>query len=83
MTVLKAHFGWAPVEADVYTNALTELKNAVKLLNTHLGNDHQFLVSDHLTIADLVVSFALLLPFQVALDGGFRKAMGSISRLSR
>jgi len=39
------------------------------------------LVADHLTIADLVVSFSLILPFQVALDGGFRKAMGNISGL--
>jgi len=39
------------------------------------------LVADHLTIADLVVSFALVLPFQVALDGGFRKAMGNIAGL--
>jgi len=28
-----------------------------------------------LTVADLSVAFALLHPFQVALDGGFRKAM--------
>jgi hypothetical protein len=39
MVVLKAHFGWGPVEADVYNTSLTELKNAVKLLNTHLGTN--------------------------------------------
>jgi len=34
-----------------------------------------------LTVADLTVAFALLHPFQVALDGGFRKAMPNISAL--
>jgi len=37
MTVLKAHFGWAPADTDVYNNSLKELKDNVKLLNTHLG----------------------------------------------
>jgi len=34
-----------------------------------------------LTVADLVVAVSLILPFQTALDGGFRKAMQNVTNL--
>lgn len=43
-------------------------------LNTHLQGK-TYLVAERVTVADIVVAFGLLLPFQVALDGGFRKSV--------
>jgi len=34
-----------------------------------------------LTVADLIVACSLILPFQTALDGGFRKAMQNVTNL--
>lgn len=53
---------------------MRDLKDAIKLLNIHLQGK-QYLVGDHITVADIVAGVALILPYQVALDGGFRKAM--------
>jgi len=39
------------------------------------------LVGNHITVADIVVVCSLILPFQVALDGGFRKAMPNVTAL--
>jgi len=57
-----------------------DIKDSVKILNGHLQGK-EYLVGNHLTVADLTVAFALLHPFQVALDAGFRKAMPNISAL--
>lgn len=77
---MKATFGWAVIESDVYNNSVKELKEAIKVLNTHLqGKD--YLVGNHLTVADLIVACSLILPFQTALDGGFRKAMQNVTNL--
>lgn len=43
-------------------------------MNTHLQGK-TYLVGDRLTVADVVVAFSLIFPFQVALDGGFRKSV--------
>jgi len=37
------------------------------------------LVAGKLTLADLIVSLALIEPLQTVLDGGIRKAMKSVS----
>jgi elongation factor 1-gamma len=80
MIVLKATFGWGVVDSDVYNSAVKDLKDSIKVLNTHLqGKD--YLVGNHLTVADLVVACSLILPFQTALDGGFRKAMQNVTNL--
>jgi len=34
-----------------------------------------------LTVADIIVACSLILPFQTALDGGFRKAMQNVTNL--
>jgi len=34
--ILKATFGWGVVDADTYNHSVKELKDSVKILNTHL-----------------------------------------------
>jgi len=54
------------------------LKDSIKVLNIHLqGKD--WLVGKKITVADVVVGVTLIPPFQVALDGGFRKAMPNVA----
>jgi len=49
------------------------------LMNTQLqGKD--YLVGNHLTVADVIAAVALVLPFQTALDGGFRKAIPNVDK---
>lgn len=43
-------------------------------LNTHLQGK-TYLVGEKLTVADLVLTFGLLIPFQTSLDAGFRKSV--------
>jgi len=74
MNVYKGVFGWAPVEAEDFNNSMKELKDLVRLLNTHLQG-RQYFVGDRLTVADIVIAFTLVIPFQVALDGGYRKSV--------
>jgi len=66
-------FGWKEDKA-AYDNGVKKLKEAVKLLNTHLEN-RAWLVGDKLTLSDIVTFNALIVPFSFVLDGGFRKAM--------
>lgn len=70
----KAIFGWAPVETEAFNNASKDLKAAIITINAHLQGK-TYLVGEKLTVADLVLTFGLLLPFQVALDAGFRKSV--------
>jgi glutathione S-transferase len=37
------------------------------------------LVGERTTVADVVVAVTLLLPYQLALDAGFRKAMPNVT----
>ena len=77
-TILKATFGWAPVESDAFNAAIKDLKDALMVLNTHLqGKD--YLVGNRITVADVVAALTLLPAFQVALEGGFRKAIPNLS----
>jgi len=73
-TIYRAVFGWGPCEAETFNNAVKDLKEHVRSINTHLQGK-SYLVGDRLTVADVVVAVALLLPFQVVLDGGFRKSV--------
>lgn len=77
---MRATFGWgAPVDKDLYNEAIKALKGAVTVLNTHLqGKD--YLVGGHLTVADIVIGLQLTLAFQTVLDGGFRKAMINVTK---
>ena len=78
MPVAYAALGHAIVKQEVFTAGLAKLKSVLKVLNTHLADKH-FLVGDNLTIADVVVSVAMMIPFQTVLDGGFRKGMPHVS----
>lgn len=78
MNIYRATFGWAPVDAEVYNDAVKLYKENLRTLNTHLqGKD--FLVGSNLTVADVVVALHLVIPMQVALDPGFRKAMPNVT----
>ncbi len=50
-------------------------------MNTHLDSSKAaFLVSNRLTVADIVIATELLPVYQSALDGGFRKAMAPLTQ---
>lgn len=72
--VAQAIFGHGSIETEAFNNAIKELKEQVRVLNTHLQGK-TYLVGDKLSVADIQVAFSLILPFQVALDGGFRKSV--------
>jgi elongation factor 1-gamma len=78
MIVYRATFGWVPVEAEVYNEALKTIKENLRVLNTHLQGK-EYLVGGNVTVADIVVGIHLTIPFQIALDPGFRKAMPNVT----
>jgi elongation factor 1-gamma len=78
LTIVRATFGWAPVESDAYNNAVKELKDSIKVLNNHL-QEKEWLVAGRITVADVIVALTLFPAYQVALDGGFRKAMPNVA----
>lgn len=53
------------------------MKEYVRAVNNALSGD--YLVGNRLTLADFAVAYAFIIPFQIQLDGGFRKAMGKVS----
>lgn len=78
MPIFRATFGWSKIDSEVYNQAIKDLKEHIKLLNTHLqGKD--YLVGNHLTVADIIVGLSLVIAYQTVLDGGFRKAMPNTS----
>ena len=78
MPIYRYTFGYAETDIDLYNGAVKDLKEHLRVLNTHLQGE-EFLVGSTLTVADIVVFSTLVIPFQVALDGGFRKAMQNVS----
>lgn len=64
-------------EAD-FKKAVANLKSQVKIVNDVLKG-RNFLVGDKVSVADVVVSFSLMIAFQTVLDSGYRKAMGNVS----
>ncbi len=74
LKIASAIFGWYPVESETYNNAVKDLKAVIISLNAHLQGK-TFLVGERITVADVVTTVSLLLPFQTALDGGFRKSV--------
>ena len=69
-----AIYGHANVPAEKFNNAVKEVKEAIKTLNTHLEGK-PFLVSNRITVADHVLGHNLVPLYQTVLDAGFRKAM--------
>ena len=62
-------------DVNSFNDGAKALKEQVKALNAHLGGERSWLVVDRLTLADLVMFIALIHPFRLVLDAGFRKAM--------
>jgi len=65
-------------DVSAFNEACKVIKEQVKMLNTHLTGK-TFLVGERFTLADISVFTALILPFGLILDGGFRKAMPAVS----
>ncbi|TNV78773.1 hypothetical protein FGO68_gene1083 [Halteria grandinella] len=76
--ILRAVFGLGDaVDSDAYNNAVKEIKEIAKILNTHLqGKTH--LVSNRITVADIAVAVQFIPLYQTILDAGFRKAMPNV-----
>lgn len=70
-------FGWM-TDAAANANAVKELKDQLKNLNNALKGK-EYLVGNRFTIADAVLFATLFMPFTLALDAGFRKAMPDVS----
>jgi len=66
-------FGWKD-DKKSHDDGIKAVKEAVKVLNGQLS-ESAWLVGDRLTLADIVTFNALLIPYTLSLDGGFRKAM--------
>lgn len=78
--ILRAVFvlGDQLIDADVYNNAVKEVKEIIKTLNAHLqGKTH--LVGNRVTIADWAIAVQLIPLYQTILDAGFRKAMPNVA----
>lgn len=67
-------------EADkkTFNGSLSRLKSLVKVLDTHL-NGKNYMVGDAVTIADIMLSTAMIPCMQTVLDAGFRKSMKNFS----
>lgn len=76
--IYRATFGWMPVDVETYTESLKALKENLKVLNTHLQGK-QFFVGGSITVADIIVAMHVVIPMQIALDPGFRKAMPNLT----
>jgi len=77
-TTMLATYGWMPVEKEKYDNAVKALKSACTTLNVYLQGK-EWLVGKHVTVADVVLGVSIVNAFQSVLDGGFRKAMASLT----
>jgi len=78
-SIENAVLGTAKVPMEKYNHDVKTLKDAAKVLNTHLNGKAWFL-GDHPTLADIVVGHTLTTSFQLTLDGGFRKGMPHLAK---
>lgn len=60
--VAMACLGHTTVAADVHATNVSNLKAALKTLNSHLADSH-FLVGDNLTVADILAAGSLIMAF--------------------
>lgn len=74
--VLKGIFG-EEVYQGSWNDASKDLKTFVKTVNSAVAGG--YLVGGQLSLADVIVATALMVPFQTVLDNGFRKAMKSVT----
>lgn len=68
--------GQTEVTKEEFAKINTEVKNSAKTLNGFL-KDRQYLVHDHITLADIFVACHYIVAQQTLLDAGYRKAMGN------
>ena len=71
-------FGFMPDKAG-YDKAVADLKIACKLLNDRVKGKEWF-VGDSITLADISIFNAMIIPFSLVLNPGFRKAMPEITK---
>ena len=78
MPVAGSVLGHKTIPKEVYAEHLKTLKSHVKVLDSYLA-DKPFLVGENLTVADVVVALALLIPMQLVLDPAARSGMPHVS----
>lgn len=71
-------FGFMPDKTG-YAKAVADLKIACKLLNDKVKGKEWF-AGDNMTLADVTIFNAMIIPFTLVLDPGFRKAMPDITK---
>lgn len=76
-----ATYGQAEVETDAFNNALKDIKEILRHINSYLVADggKNYLVGNRLTVADIYVALPLVQLFQTTLDNGFRKAIPNVN----
>jgi elongation factor 1-gamma len=68
-------FGVGQYDEEKFNNAKGEVAKALDAIERHLGsNNTEFLVSDRVTLADIVTVCVFIGPFKYVLDAEFRKA---------
>ena len=72
--IYHAIFGLGSIETEAFNNAIKDIKENLRVINTHLQGK-TFLVGERITVADVVVALAAIIPFQVVLDAGVRKSV--------
>ena len=72
--------GWAEFSHEGHhSHSQKKLKEQLRTVDAFLKGK-QFFVGDKVTVADIHAACVLLLPFQLILDAGFRKAVPELSR---
>jgi len=71
--------GWMENDAEVTERATADLKKAMQVLESHLKTE-TYLVGRSMTIADVAVAVALLLPMKLTLDEKARNPFPNVCR---
>lgn len=72
-------FGIIPENPDATKAAKGDIRKALKILDDFLLN-HQFLVGERFSLADIVVAMSLTPLYKMVLDAGFRKSFANANR---
>ena len=75
------------IEGNLFGNAISttsaknlgDLKATLKRLNDQMGSN-EWLVGSKMTLADIVAFCTLATVYQIAIDGGFKKAIPSLAK---
>jgi elongation factor 1-gamma len=71
--------GYMPFNAGAYEKAKTDLATSLGLLNDYLET-RTYLVTEQITLADIVVACTLVYPFKLVADKNFLKPFGNVTR---